>query len=241
MRPTHGFPTHDFAAHDSSGDAFADPVVQAMFAGRGRGGPGFGGPRFGRGGPRGDGPPFGGPGFGGPGFGGPGFGGRGPGRGRVRRGQIRSALLALLVDEPMHGYEMIRRIDERSGGRWKPSPGAVYPTLQQLADEGLVTANEDDGKRVFSITAEGREVVADLSPDDREPWAADGAANPAWELKPLMKQVGMAAAAAMTGTPSQVERAKAVLNDTRRKLYAILAEDEAPADAAADAPTGDAG
>lgn len=186
-------------------------------------GPRFDGPRFGRG-PRGDGPPFG-PGYGPP-FGGR-RGGRG-GRGRVGRGQIRTALLALLEDEPMHGYEMIRQIDERSGGRWKPSPGAVYPTLQQMTDEGLVTVVEDGGKRVFSLTEEGREVVGGLSDEDREPWIADADGNPMWELKPLMKGLAMAAAAAMSGTPDQVERAKAILNEARRSLYAILAEDPVP-------------
>lgn len=179
-------------------------------------------PRFGRG-PRGDGPPFG------PGFGPPFGGRRGGGRGRVGRGQIRTALLALLADESMHGYEMIRQIDERSGGRWKPSPGAVYPTLQQMTDEGLLTVVEDGGKRIFSLTPEGHEVVGGLSDDDREPWTADGDGNPMWELKPLMKGLAMAAASAMSGTPDQVERAKAVLNEARRSLYAILAEDPAPA------------
>lgn len=190
-----------------------------------RRGPHFGGPRFGRG-PRGDGPPFGPP-FG-PGFGPP-FAGRRGGRGRVGRGQIRTALLALLDEAPMHGYEMIRQIDERSGARWKPSPGAVYPTLQQMADEGLVTVVEEGGKRVFSLTDDGREVVADLSAEDREPWTADADGNPMWELKPLMKGLAMAAAAAMAGTPDQVERAKAILNEARRSLYAILAEDPAGA------------
>ena len=186
----------------------------------------FDGPRRSGRGPRGDGPPFGGRGYGGPPIGGPPIGrGRGPGRGRARRGQIRTVLLALLEDEPMHGYEMIRRIDDRSGGRWKPSPGAVYPTLQQLADEGLVTFVEEDGKRIFSLTVEGRAAVADVGANDREPWTAEFGNHPAWELKPLMKQVGLAAAAVMSGTPDQVERARDILNETRRKLYAILAED----------------
>lgn len=192
------------------------------------------GARFGRG-PRGDGPPFG------PGFGPPFGGRRGGGRGRVGRGQIRTALLALLEDESMHGYEMIRQIDERSGGRWKPSPGAVYPTLQQMTDEGLVTVVDEGGKKVFSLTAEGREVVADLSDADRRPWEVDGDDNPMWDLKPLMKGLAMAAASAMSGTPDQVERAKAVLNDARRSLYAILAEDPAstPSTTEATAPEGE--
>lgn len=189
----------------------------------------FEGPRrYGRG-PRGDGPPFGPPFGRGRGPGGPG----GRGRGRVRRGQIRSALVALLEDEPMHGYEMIRQIDERSGGRWKPSPGAVYPTLAQLADEGLVTSTEDSGKRVFQLTDEGREFATGLSDADREPWQTDGDGHPAWELKALMHQLGMATrGVAMAGSPEQLERAKGVLSEARRKLYAILAEDPAMSDAA---------
>jgi len=98
-----------------------------------------------------------------------------------------------------------------------------------MADEGLVTVVEEGGKRVFSLTDDGREVVADLSAEDREPWTADPDGNPMWELKPLMKGLAMAAAAAMAGTPDQVERAKAILNEARRSLYAILAEDPAGA------------
>jgi DNA-binding PadR family transcriptional regulator len=158
----------------------------------------------------------------------------------VRRGQIRTALLALLEDEPMHGYEMIRQIDERSGGRWKPSPGAVYPTLQQLADEGLISAAEESGKNVFSLTDEGRAVAADLGDEDREPWTADAGGSTVWELKAQMRQLGMAAAAAMAGSPEQVDRALTVLADARRSLYAILAEDPGTAAAATGEDQGDA-
>ena len=76
-------------------------------------------------------------------------GGRGGGRGRhrVRRGDVRSAILALLDDRPMHGYEMITELEERTGGRWRPSAGSIYPTLQLLEDEGLVTAEQVDGRK----------------------------------------------------------------------------------------------
>src|SRR2546421_10009061 len=85
-------------------------------------------------------------------------GGRGHGRGRhcVRRGDVRSAILALLDDRPMHGYEMIQELDDRTGGRWRPSAGSIYPTLQLLEDEGLVRGEEAEGKRRFSLTDEGR-------------------------------------------------------------------------------------
>lgn len=201
-----------------------DDLIRARFnRGRGRGGPG--------GGPFGDGfgPPFGGPPFG--------KHGRG-GRGRVQRGQIRTALLALLEEEPMHGYEMIRRIEERSGGRWKPSPGAVYPTLQQLSDEELVTVAEDGGKRVFSLTDAGRDVAAELDDDDREPWAGGGD-DAGFELKAVMRQLVLALrSVAAAGDPQQLERAVAIVSDARRQLYALLAEEPA-SDAPAGGPDGD--
>src|SRR5215218_10776255 len=95
--------------------------------------------------------------------------GYGRGRHRVRRGDVRSAILALLDDKPMHGYEMIQELDERTGGRWRPSAGSIYPTLQLLEDEGLVSVEEIDGKRVFSLTDAGREEVPPTAEGGR-PW-----------------------------------------------------------------------
>lgn len=187
---------------------------------KGRGGPfdrSFDGPFDGRGGPRGGGPRGGG------------------GRGRVRRGQIRTALLALLADEPMHGYEMIRTLDDRSEGRWKPSPGAVYPTLSQLADEGLVTSTDDAGKRVFSLTDDGRAAADALTDNDREPWR-DAGGDVGFELRGLVQQLGHAVrGVALGGTAEQQQRAITILAETRRSLYALLAEDSV----ATDEPEGD--
>src|SRR3954453_6514862 len=92
------------------------------------------------------------------------FRGRGRGRGlgsrpdmrRMRRGDIRTAILAVLVEKPGHGYEIIQAVEERSGGGWRPSAGSIYPTLQLLEDEGLVTSSERDGKRVYEVTEAGR-------------------------------------------------------------------------------------
>jgi len=81
------------------------------------------------------------------------FFGQGP---RANRGDIRAAILALLAERPMHGYQIIQEITDRSGGVWAPSPGSVYPTLQHLEDEGLVTADTTEGKKVFSLTAAGQ-------------------------------------------------------------------------------------
>ena len=83
-----------------------------------------------------------------------GAGGRG--RGRAQRGDIRTAILLLLADEPMHGYQLMQAMSARTGGAWHPSPGAIYPTIAQLEDEGLVTTREEGGRRSVTLTSEGR-------------------------------------------------------------------------------------
>src|SRR5258707_548942 len=93
--------------------------------------------------------------WGGSGPWGPPFGGRGGGP-RVRRGNVRAAILALLAERPMHGYEMIQELEARTNGLWRPSAGSIYPTLQLLEDEGLVTGEESEGKRRFTLTDGGR-------------------------------------------------------------------------------------
>ena len=90
---------------------------------------------------------------------------------RMGRGDVRTAVLALLAEKPMHGYQIIQQIEERSGGSWKPSPGSVYPTLQLLADEGLIKAEESNGRKTYSLTDEGRE-VADAAAEKSAPWEA---------------------------------------------------------------------
>ncbi len=122
----------------------------AGFPGRDRGDHDHGGRGFGPGGRGGFGPGFGGPGFG-PGFGGPGFG-----RERRRRGDVRLAILGLLAEGPQNGYAVIKTIAERTDGAWKPSPGSVYPTLQQLVDEDLVVSTGDGRKTLFELTDAGR-------------------------------------------------------------------------------------
>jgi DNA-binding PadR family transcriptional regulator len=163
------------------------------------------------------GPPFGGPFFGPP---------RGRGRGRRRRGDVRMALLLLLAEEPRNGYQLMQVIEERSDGRWRPSPGSVYPILSQLEDEGLVRAAERDGAKVFELTEPGREQVAEAK-DATPPWEIedDGLAG----RRDMRRLVGEVAAAAMQvnhlGNEQQAEQAVETLKQTRRDLYRILAED----------------
>ncbi|MFI1793723.1 PadR family transcriptional regulator [Streptomyces olivaceoviridis] len=194
---------------------------------RGRGGfGGFDGRRaaFGPFGPGG--PDFGpgGPGFG-PGPWGP--RGRGGPRGRARRGDVRASILALLKDRPMHGYEMIQEIAERSGGAWKPSPGSVYPTLQLLEDEGLIASESEGGKKLFALTESGR-AAADEGPD--APWE-EASRGVDWEALTEIRQAGFGLMEAFgqvwkTGSKEQREKALAVINDARKKLYLILADED---------------
>ncbi len=165
------------------------------------------------------------------GFGGPPFGG---GRGRRRRGDVRVGLLLLLADEPRNGYQLMQAIEELSGGRWRPSPGSVYPTLSQLEDEGLIRSTEVDGAKAFEITDAGRALLAERG-DTPAPWDAgeDDDEPPHRRLRPL---IGAVAAATMqvgqAGDAQQIAKATELLNETRRKLYLILAEDDHATDEA---------
>src|SRR5215470_14954588 len=107
--------------------------------------------------------------------------GRGRGGPRARRGDVRAAVLALLADRPMHGYEMIKEIEERSEGAWTPSAGSIYPTLQMLEDEGLIRGEDSDGKRRFTLTDTGR-AEQEQKADDVAPWDAVRAGAPTGHL-----------------------------------------------------------
>jgi DNA-binding PadR family transcriptional regulator len=152
--------------------------------------------------------------------------GRGPRRGR---GDVRTAALLLLLERPMHGYEMILEIRERSGDAWSPSPGAIYPTIQLLTDEGLITTHDQDGKKVSSLTEAGRTVAEDLASTKTAPWddASDDAGEGAPNLRHAIHHLLMATKqVAMAGTDAQRQRATELLDETRRKIYALLASDE---------------
>jgi DNA-binding PadR family transcriptional regulator len=153
-----------------------------------------------------------------------GFGPRGRGR-RRGRGDVRAAILALLAERPMHGYEMIQELEARTGGVWRPSPGSVYPTLQLLEDEDLITGEEGEGRRRFTLTDAGRAEAERQG--RRTPWeeVTAGVAPAAWNLRDAVGQVAHAAmSVAGAGTEAQQARALEILDDSRRRLYAILAE-----------------
>jgi DNA-binding PadR family transcriptional regulator len=140
---------------------------------------------------------------------------------------VRASILALLADRPMHGYEMIQEIAERSGGAWKPSPGSVYPTLQLLEDEGLISSASEGGKKLFTLTEAGR-TEAEAGPD--APWEEAGRGID-WEAMNEIRKAGAGLVDAFrqvwaTGTPEQRDKALAVVNEARKKLYLILADED---------------
>ena len=154
--------------------------------------------------------------------GGPHHGGR-----RTRRGDIRVALLSGLSDGPAHGYELIQRLSDRTGGRWKPSPGSVYPTLQLLEDAGFVSASQQDTKRVYSITEAGQaELQAKMSTaDGTPPWMNAESVGSHDDLRKAVAQLMMAAKQiGMSDNQAQIDATVTVLNDARRKLYQLLAD-----------------
>jgi DNA-binding PadR family transcriptional regulator len=180
---------------------------------RGPGGHGFG-------------PGFGGPGFGG-GFGpfGPGFG-PGRGRSRARRGDVRLVLLSLLSTEPANGYGLIRAIAERTEGRWRPSPGSVYPTLQQLVDEGLVEGSGEGRGDVYTLTDAGRSYVAEHAAELDAAWGG----LPGHDHEPdeftqsAMRLVAAVLQFAQEASPEQRAAAAVQFDQLRKALYGTLAE-----------------
>jgi len=146
------------------------------------------------------------------------------GRGRAGRGDVRAAVLSLLAEEPMHGYQLMRAINDRSGGRWTASPGAVYPTINQLEDEGLVTVTAASGRKLVTLTDAGREHVTANENTWPDPFANYTAAGPGADLRTALEQVhGAARQVARTGTDEQLAAALAILDEARRSLYLLLA------------------
>jgi DNA-binding PadR family transcriptional regulator len=153
--------------------------------------------------------------------------GRGRGGPRARRGDVRAAALALLAERPMHGYEMIKEVEERTDGAWTPSAGSIYPTLQMLEDEGLISGQEIEGKRRFTLTDSGRS-EQEAQAGEQTPWDAVRA-----EADPEQVQLGVSMRKLHhsirqvfhAADENQQRRVRELLDETRRKIYAILAEE----------------
>jgi DNA-binding PadR family transcriptional regulator len=149
------------------------------------------------------------------------------GRPKAGRGDVRLAILHLLSEAPMHGYQIMQELAERTHGVWRPSPGAIYPTLQQLEDEGLVVAEEQEGKKVYSLTPDGRVLIE--NEEGAPPWERfeHHVDNDLISLRDVGFQVGAAVMqVARAGSRSQVAKTKEILEEARRQIYQLLGEDE---------------
>lgn len=158
--------------------------------------------------------------------------GQGPGRGRAQRGDVRAASLLLLANEPMHGYQLMQAVAARTGGAWRPSPGAIYPTIAQLADEGLVTITPGSGRKLVTLTKAGHEHLAANAATMADPFAAlMQQASRRQDLRGGVEKVRDAArAVGHSGSDAQVAAAQQILDHARRALYLLLAEDAQPGD-----------
>ncbi|WP_199506053.1 PadR family transcriptional regulator [Geodermatophilus sp. TF02-6] len=146
-------------------------------------------------------------------------------RGRAPRGDVRAAVLLLLAEQPMHGYQLMQTIAERSGGRWTPSPGAIYPTISQLEDEGLVSVTADAGRKLVTLTDAGRQQVEVGRDSWADPFAGREGAGSEPDLRGLLMGLpGAVREISRTGTDAQRAAAADILNDTRRRLYLLLAD-----------------
>lgn len=180
-----------------------------------------------------------------PGPGGGWGGGPGDGGGRARfelfrsmmghpsrrgRGDVRAAILLVLAEQPFNGYQIMQEIERRSEGSWRPSSGSVYPSLQQLEDEGLVSVEQVPAGKQFKLTDRGTKYVAANRAKLGTPWEAQsgdprrGTMSLLGQLAPALQQV------ARYGTAEQAAEAERIITDARRALYRLLAEDETEAD-----------
>ena len=160
--------------------------------------------------------------------------GRGP---RARRGDVRAAILDLLAEgHAWNGYQIIQEIAERTHGVWRPSAGSVYPALQQLEDEGLISPEGEGRRRMYTLTDEGRAYAEAHADELSRSWDAAGRADEsALELGDMIRQVMMAVMEVRrAGSASQLAEARRVLAETRRSMYRILAEDDLAEDDTAD-------
>ncbi len=168
-------------------------------------------------------------------------------RGRVERGTMRYVLLDALRDGPKHGYEIIKWLNERTGGAYAPSPGAVYPTLQLLGDLGFVLAGQEDDRRVYALTDTGRSALGEHAEEIRHFWARfTGAADPGMgrpefgfvrdELRELTRTVWIAVRSATArGDDATAREVRSAVERCKNEVREIIARDAAVSATVADA------
>jgi DNA-binding PadR family transcriptional regulator len=145
---------------------------------------------------------------------------------RTPRGDIKYLLLTLLAEQPQHGYQLIKELEARQGGFYRPSPGSVYPTLQLLEEGGYLTSEQIEGKRVYTITESGRQLLAERDhPGDLRDRV--DTQQPLIELKDAVMQLRAAVMqVARGGNLDRVSRVREILKRAKREIYSILAEED---------------
>ncbi|KXO95931.1 hypothetical protein AXK61_04600 [Tsukamurella pseudospumae] len=148
-------------------------------------------------------------------------------------------MLRLLETEPMHGYQIVSSIEERTAGAWKPSPGAIYPTLSQLEDEGLITIERENGRKVATLTTTGREYIETALADAPDPFAGfDGGSAERGHLRETLRELHeVTRRVARTGDPEQTAAVDTILGDAIKQVYLLLAGVDRTPPAAADTVT----
>jgi DNA-binding PadR family transcriptional regulator len=164
------------------------------------------------------------------------------GRASVRRGDVRQAILAMLREQPRHGYDLMRELEQRTGGRWRPSAGSIYPTLQQLEDEGLIKGNEQEGRRVYTLTESGKKEAERSRPGSHAWLAGHGPSDEPKDMRrTAMQLVAAAVQVRRVGSAAAQEEARRILVESRRRMYQLLAEDEIAAGGKSTTRAGKAG
>jgi DNA-binding PadR family transcriptional regulator len=138
---------------------------------------------------------------------------------RARRGDVKYFILEVLAQGPRHGYDVISALEEKTGGRYRPSPGSVYPTLQLLEDGGYATSETVDGKRVYTITDAGRKLLEERAPE------AEGDVGEGDDLRSVFFKLAEAVRqAACVAGPAEQVKLREILTGARREVYKVLAE-----------------
>lgn len=142
----------------------------------------------------------------------------------ARHGSVRAMILLALAEGPKHGYQIMQWLEEQSGGFWKVSPGSVYPALQMLEDQGLATSERSGGRRVYTLTDDGRQEAGALkSTHGTKPWLlARNAGEQRFRLWRAISELGTRTrAVAVAGTPQQAELTLTILAHANAEIEAL--------------------
>lgn len=145
---------------------------------------------------------------------------------RTPRGDIKYLLLTLIAEQPQHGYQLIKELEARQGGFYRPSPGSVYPNLQLLEEGGYLTSEQMEGKRIYTITESGKQLLAERENPHHLKEQVE-TQQPLIELKnAVMELKGAVMQVARGGNLDRVSQVQEILKRAKREIYAILSQED---------------